>query len=634
MFKKLIFIFLTLKGAGILPAQSCLEYLGSWGYGTTEAIEMNGKYLYASCGRYLKIYDISIPNYPKFVNEIMLEGFIEKIVVKNEEDKVYGFILVSRKGLIILDLTDLEKPIICGKGSIPWSCFGKGIEIRDDIAYVAVSEFGSHENSGVYVFDIKDVYNPKFLSKFENYAFSIALYENYAIVGWKGLQVWDISKPEEPKKVSCYEIDEFYPMDIEIRDGIAYVAAGGRGLYIFDITDPLNPKILGVCKNIFANALEIVENYAFIACYSAGFATVDIRNLENPTVISQISYGFLQDLGHRATDLVIYKKDYAFIANYDSIWFLNLKDYASYFYIETSNISDRMEVKESYIFLTQFSLGIKIIDFSNPKNPIEVSRYIAKNEYSDKYCAVHLEGNLLYFGSWLFFGILDVTDPKNPIELSCIRNKLDKEFWPIYDIKVRDDYAYTACYSEGMKIYNVSDPKNPYLVTSLPIRDCATNIELYKNFAFVSSWTGGLTLIDISNPQEPKLIWNTMEYGAVVGVEIINDVIYIYGSYGIYINDIKDPINHINLGYIDGTHWQLIGDVIIKKNILFIFNFIDGIKVAEVSNPRNPFILFEIKTPGFATRSKLFGDLLFVSNFFAGIDIYYIKNCFKHRRPF
>jgi len=632
------FILLILIWAGILPAQnqSCLELLGSWGYGNTYAIFAYKNYLYAGSGRYLKLYDISISNYPKFLQEIMLDSLILKIKVEEREGKIIGYICTQKEGLYILDLTDSKNIFICSKAIIPCFAASFDIEIQNNILYIALPEFVSYGKgtSGVYAIDIEDIYNPKILSHFEYYAFSICFYKNYAIVGYKGLQIWDISNPENPKKVGSFEMHNFYPNEMVIKENFVYVAASNDGLYIFDISDPLNIKIVGKCSNFAAVDLEIIGDYAIFTSYLSGITSVCIKDPKNPYIVTKITPPNYP-IGYRAIDLSIYSEKFVYVANYSSIWVLDLLDPTSYYFIETCDVFTKTLIKDNYLFALTGSTGLRVIDFSDPYIPTEVSRYKPKSYLGwDELHGIYLESDFLYLGGFFGFSILDVKDPKNLKEISYIKNESPEisEFWPIYDIKVKDGYAYTACYFNGFKIYNVQDKRNPFLLSSLKLEGGPiVAVELYKNFAYLSCIGGLLYIVDISNPNEPKLIESKEEFGMVSKVAIYDNRMVICGD-DFYICDISDPLNPKILKTIKA--FGLPADSSISIDILFLASFANYLIISNISDLENENEIY-LETSGFVHYVNTFENYLFVSNFPSGLEIYNIENCYeKHKRPF
>ncbi len=97
--------------------------------------------------------------------------------------------------------------------------------------------------------------------------------------------------------------------------------------------------------------------------------------------------------------------------------------------------------------------GVDIYDASNPTLPVSVNQMNYESYHtliSDHYA--YIVSGLLY--------ILDVSDVRNPIQVSSP--------WPMArDAAISDGYAYAACYTNGLTIYNVHDPANPALNISL-----------------------------------------------------------------------------------------------------------------------------------------------------------------------
>jgi len=68
-------------------------------------------------------------------------------------------------------------------------------------------------------------------------------------------------------------------------------------------------------------------------------------------------------------------------------------------------------------------------------------------------------------------------------------------------VAVQGNYAYTGD-GKTLKIFDVSDPKNPTVVgTSAPMPDNSMEIVIKGNYAYVANARGGLRVLDISNPQ-------------------------------------------------------------------------------------------------------------------------------------
>lgn len=124
-------------------------------------------------------------------------------------------------------------------------------------------------------------------------------------------------------------------------------------------------------------------------------------------------------------------------------------------------------VKGNYAYVL-FIGNLSIVDVSNPKNPVEVSRFEMTIKTGDHSWDVYIADKYAYVTDPSGIHIIDVSDPKKPVEV-C--------FYP-YDpsyIFVSGKYAYVSN-RDSLLILDVSDPKNPekkgicYLPSLMPWR--------------------------------------------------------------------------------------------------------------------------------------------------------------------
>ncbi|MCZ8191606.1 MAG: DUF4347 domain-containing protein, partial [Microcystis sp. LE19-338.1B] len=141
------------------------------------------------------------------------------------------------------------------------------------------------------------------------------------------------------------------------------------------------------------------------------------------------------------------------LATYEGVFALSLV--GNY---DTPGEAHDVKVVGNYAYVADFSLGLQIIDISNPTNP-------------------SLIGNYDTSGSAM-------------------------------DVQIVGNYAYVADYESGLQIIDISNPSNPTFKGNYSGFGWGYGLEVVGNYAYVASDYQGLTIIDISNPSNPTLIGN------------------------------------------------------------------------------------------------------------------------------
>jgi hypothetical protein len=89
------------------------------------------------------------------------------------------------------------------------------------------------------------------------------------LVGGGNLQVYDVSDPAAPAKVSTLRIPG-RPTRAAVTGTLAYVAAGVEGIQIVDLSTPATPKIVGAHKTPHpARDVAVTDTHVFVAVTGA-----------------------------------------------------------------------------------------------------------------------------------------------------------------------------------------------------------------------------------------------------------------------------------------------------------------------------------------------------------------------------
>lgn len=320
-------------------------------------VALSGDRMYIAGGHGLAVFDLSDPALPKRIGDVIETGVIrstkdhgkaqESARLAAELALVGSTLFVAgNKGLAVFDVSDPDTPQRIRQldtGAIAWSSEA-ALAVRANFLYIAGGK-------GLAVFDISDPTSPKLVRdvidttvlSFDGGAAilfadtvdsdmpisslnccvggsSTAMPIMY-VAGGKGIAVFDVSKPEAPRKVG-ESIDSgalsssCAGATMGIQESTLYVA-GGKGLAVLDISNPLEPQRIGDVIDTGAISYQSGAALAFVGCEDAtrtgtmlvaggkGLRVFSLANPRQPEEVGNvIETGALSDPG--GSQLVLY----------------------------------------------------------------------------------------------------------------------------------------------------------------------------------------------------------------------------------------------------------------------------------------------------------------------------------------
>ena len=284
--------FHTMAHVAILTAAAGLIAAGAAAQGVTlepvgeipgpvELVRVQGDYAYVSGGHTFTIYDVSDPSNPvargshTFPQEIW--GF------RLTADRAY--VGANFFGLGILDISDPDAPALLGQHRT------LGQTKIGDIASGKVGIIDHME--GFVLIDVSDETAPAGIGSFflDGYARDVVTAGTiaYATDSPSGLYVFDLSRPGMPEPVGVVHAPAA-PRDIEVSVGTdsrptLIVGAGGGDLQVYDVSDPAAPRKLSSFETPGrASRVSLDGDYAYLADTEAGVQVVDLSDPANPTL--------------------------------------------------------------------------------------------------------------------------------------------------------------------------------------------------------------------------------------------------------------------------------------------------------------------------------------------------------------
>ncbi|NOX87426.1 MAG: T9SS type A sorting domain-containing protein [Calditrichaeota bacterium] len=275
-----------------------------------------------------------------------------------------------------------------------------------------------------------------------------------------------------------------------------------NSIKIVDFSDPRNPEELGETQlGSMSNINYIVKSqgYIYAGTGSYGIRVIDVSNPYEPQEVASVDI----------------EKGYVY----------------------------GMDIRGSYLYSADGKAGVHVIDISNPLYP-NIVGWFDIGEYNSALNIV-VRGNLGYLASsYGGLKIIDFSVPSKPVEIS----EVDKEYLS-YDVSLSENYAYLVGGDAGLKIIDISNTENPKSVGILDIDDFLRWVTVDSPYAYIAGWYKGLLVADISDPLNIKILGYYDIDGRTRKPFVSGQYIFVPDRYGLYVFK-KDTTSYQGLSQI------------------------------------------------------------------------------------
>ncbi len=433
-----------------------------------------------------------------------------------------------------------------------------------------------------------------------------------------GIEMVDITDPTHP-----FWVDGGgylgSPRDMAAANGFLYMTTN-RWLLIFDISDPANPlQLLSSDMNQgWLYSIAISGNYAYAADISDGLVVIDVTNPYDPQEISH------QNVGGYANDAAV-QGSYVYVTEekrWDSdlgifvgggmrvVDVSNPLDPVEISYYPTPSAAMEIVARDNLVYVCDESSGLHIVDISNPAQPEYAGLYGVKGKVFD----IGVMGDYVYGVSfvWDIPGVsglwaVDASDKANPVEIG---------FYGMpgasFRVEAAENYAYTYQGNDGsvwLKVMDVSQPMTPTQFSVYTDTMSAADFIVQNDFAYAAKGYSGFEILDIHNPYSITIV-SQFDANNAREVAIQENYAYIGDGYdGLWIVDITDPAHPIQAGYSPGDAFT----VEVMGNFAYVTGE-TGMTVLDISDPANILPITGLTMPGMPTTSASLkiGDLRYV----------------------
>jgi hypothetical protein len=271
-----------------------------------------------------------------------------------------------------------------------------------------------------------------------------------------------------------------------------------------------------------------------------------------------------------------------------------------------------LAVTKNHAYVADGKGGLRVIDVSNPAHPAEVGFY----ETSEPARNLAVAEDTVYVAAEDGLYILDVSNPTSPTRIGFCRTP-----GVARDVAVVRNTAYVAeamdydspsVETGGLRIMDVSDPKNPHEIGFYPMNPWneptnpswnapkgAIGVVVVGDYAYLIYQTGklgGVRVVDISNLARPKKVGDYCGYIALVSDVVVVEhsvgnskhvYAYLATNYngGLFVLDLSNLAQPVPLDdKVPGMAWGLA----VTGNTLLLADP-SGLHVADISDPAHVF---------------------------------------------
>jgi len=171
-----------------------------------------------------------------------------------------------------------------------------------------------------------------------------------------------------------------------------------------------------------------------------------------------------------------------------------------------------------------------------------------------------------------------------------------------FGVDYKDDFVYVAAWSNDLTIVDAADPYNPSIIGNVGFDGSGRKVRIFGDYAYVTG-SYGIHIVDISSPFEATVAGEFIRSstGGVYphGVDVKDGKCYIsFNAMGLYIVDVSNPENPVELGHFDALDWAR--DVVVVDSLAYLLNlnnggsFSDALQYLQVLNISDPNNIYEV----------------------------------------
>lgn len=163
------------------------------------------------------------------------------------------------------------------------------------------------------------------------------------------------------------------------------------------------------------------------------------------------------------------------------------------------------------------------------------------------------------------------------------------------------DQAYVAADFNGLEIFDITNPQDPFLMGNFIWPDiAAVDVLVEGNYAYLADANHGLMIIDVSNPFYPYMVGYASLPLPTATIALVGNYILAgcsnAGLYSVRVQDIYDPVVVDSLNLTGAS----VEDIAILSGYALLACGLRGLMITDISPPTTPTYVSTFNTTGYA----------------------------------
>ena len=475
----------------------------------------------------------------------------------------------------------------------------------------------------------------------------------------KGLEVYDIANEQSPVRLSWVPL----PLnDFDVQDSLVYTISGDDSFRIYNVSNPASPVFRGACRD--SGSLVSVAGHAAFLGDRWGLYVIDVTNpssphrigssggsviqvqarghlcfitTDNPNQPGDITFHILDvadpSLPHQIGSLdsvggndVCLIDTLAFGAgewDFDKMTIVSVADSTRPRLLGSAGRPGSGEgVWASGLAKTAFVgshwTGLQVYDTRNTSAPVR-DTFVLGADMAMDICID--DGKAYVANEQSGLKILDVSDPRNPTTLGSFDSAFGGKPFTT-SVVARDSFAFVDWY--GLPLYrvmDVADPTRPLLLGGVDVFSYPEAMVLRDSFVYVAE-INRFQVVNVARPREPTLVGSCVSTdGVYFGLAVQDTLAYLAGGAGLEVISVADPASP----FIVGTGGKYSMGLAVRDTFAYIPWVCDTLLVYSMADPSNFRLLSAAPASYFPADAALGESRVYVSGVY-GIDVYRLEN--------